>query len=72
MEIPNYDCEKTNNYKQLYPYMPDNTFRMIICGGSGSGKTNLLFHILTKPLIYFDRVFLYAKNLKQDNANTRI
>ena len=50
MEIPNYDSnsDKTNSYKRLYQYqyMPDDTFRMLICGGSGSGKTNLLYHII--------------------------
>ena len=65
MEIPNYDSniDKTNSYKQLYRYMPDDTFRMLICGGSGSGKTNLLYHMLMKPLVYFDQIHLYAKNL---------
>ena len=42
MEIPNYDSyEDTNtNFKKLYSYMPDKPFRMLICGNSGSGKTN--------------------------------
>ena len=50
MEIPNYDSNSkiSNNYKRLYKYMPDDTFRMLICGGSGSGKTNLLYHMLTE------------------------
>jgi len=39
---------------------------MLICGGSGSGKTNLLYHMLTKPLVYFDQIHLYAKNLEQE------
>ena len=68
MEIPNYDrnVDKTNSYKQLYQYMPHDTFRMLICGGSGSGKTNLLYHMLTKPLVHFDQIYLYAKNLEQE------
>ena len=68
MEIPNYDCQsdKMNSYKQLYQYMPDDTFRMLICGGSGSGKTNLLYHMLMKPLVYYDQIYLYAKNLEQE------
>ena len=32
---------------------------------SGSGKTNLLYHMLMKPLLYYDRIHLYAKNLEQ-------
>ena len=67
MEIPNYDSNnKNNNYKQLYKYIPHDTFRMLICGGSRSGKTNLLYHILMKPLVYYDQIHLYGKNLEQD------
>ena len=45
--------------------MPNDTFRMLICGNSGSGKTNLLYHMLMKPLVYYDQIHLYAKNLEQ-------
>ena len=69
MKIPNYDFKGGNigeKFKQIYPYMPNNTFRMLICGPSGSGKTNTLIHMLIKPLLYFDKMYLYAKNLEQD------
>jgi len=74
MEIPNYDSknDKTNSYKQLYEYMPNDTFRMLICGGSGSGKTNLLYHMLTKPLVRCDQIHLYAKNLEQEKYQNMI
>ena len=72
MEIPNYDSNDkgNNNYTQLYQYMPDNTFCMLICGGSGSGKTNLLYHILMKPLVYYDQIHLYGKNLEQQKKTS--
>ena len=68
MEIPNYDSiDKSNDgFKQLHKYMPKDTFRMLLAGNSGSGKTNLLSHILQHPLIYYDQIHLYAKNLDQD------
>ena len=67
MEIPNYDSNtKNKKYKQLYDFMPNDTFRMLICGNSGSGKTNLLYHMLIKPLLYYDEIHLYAKNLEQE------
>ena len=74
MEIPNYDnnSDKTNSYKQLYQYMPNDTFRMLICGGSGSGKTNLLYHMLTTPLVFYDQIHLYAKNLEQEKYQNMI
>ena len=46
--------------------MPNDTFRMLICGNSGSGKTNLLYHMLIEPLLYYDEIHLYAKNLEQE------
>ena len=67
MEIPNYDVvNKNKKFKQLWPFMPNDTFRMLICGNSGSGKTNLLYHTLIEPLLYYDKIYLYAKNLEQD------
>ena len=68
MEIPNYDSVDYSNkkYKQLFPFMPSDTFWMLICGNSGCGKTNLLYHMLIKPLLYYDEIYLYARNLHQD------
>ena len=66
MEIPNYDVDiKNKKFKQSYPLMPNDTFRMLICGNSGSGKTNLLLHMLLSLLCY-DEIFLYAKNLDHE------
>ena len=69
MFIPNYDNlinKKKNNIKQLYNYMPSKRFRMLICGPSGSGKTNALVHMLLKLLIYYDKIYIYAKNIDQE------
>ena len=69
MEIPNFDEKlktKKSNFTQLYPYMPDRFFRMLICAPAGSGKTNLLLYMIMKPLLYYDKIHLYAKNLQQD------
>lgn len=44
--------------------MPDRSFRMLICAPSGGGKTNLLLDMIYK-LLYFDKIYLYAKNLQQ-------
>ena len=67
MEIPNYDRsdDTDKKFKQLYPYMPSDTFRMLICGNSESGKTDLLYHVLMYPLLYYDEIYLYARNLEQ-------
>ena len=65
MRIPNYDVnDAVTNYKQLFPFMPDTNFRMLICSPAGSGKTNVLLD-MTFRLLYFDKIYLYAKNLEQ-------
>ena len=74
MEIPNYDSVDYSNkkYKQLFPFMPSDTFWMLICGNSDCGKTNLLYHMLIKPLLYYDEIYLYARNLHQDKCQKLI
>ena len=73
MEIPNYDVDiKNKKFRQIYSFMPNDTFRMLICGNSGSGKTNLLHHMLIEPLLYYDKIFLYAKNLEQEKYQNLI
>ena len=52
--------------KQLYDYMPDRCFRMLICGKTGCGNTNTVLHMLIKPLIYYDKIYLYSKNLEEE------
>lgn len=61
MKIPNYDCgQDETNYQQLHDFMPHDNFRMLICGPSGCGKTNTLMY-----KTYYDKIYLYAKNLEQ-------
>ena len=57
----NYTNEnKTKNNKNL-PYIPNHPCRIIIIGGSGSGKTNLLLDLIeNQPDI--DKIYLYAKD----------
>ena len=66
MKIPNYDSisESGSDYKRLLPYMPSNTFRMLMCGPSGCGITNTLMHMLYN-LLYYDKIYLFSKNLEQ-------
>ena len=67
MKIPNYDSNfsATTGYKQGHPSMPADVFRMLICGPSNSGKTNILLHMIYK-LLEFDKVYLFSKNLHQN------
>ena len=51
MEIPNYDKkETTNNFKQLYDYMPDRCFKMLICGKNWMRKNEYGAAYVTKTI----------------------
>ena len=66
MKIPNYDSGSTkSDYKQGHPCMPADVFRMLICGPSNSGKTNILLHMIY-DLLMFDKIYLFSKNLHQN------
>ena len=67
MEIPNYDkgIDANTKYKQLYDYMPNAPFRMLMASPSDSGKTNTLIHMLQAPLVFYDKIYLYERNLEQ-------
>ena len=51
---------KTKHYSK-WPYIPDNPYRILIIGGSGSGKTNALLNLINNQP-YIDKVHLYAKD----------
>ena len=37
-------------------FMPNDNFRMLICGPSGYGKTNTLMHMIYQ-LLYYDKIY---------------
>ena len=53
--------EKNKEHNEKWPYIPDHSYRILIIGGSGSGKTNALLNLINDGI---DKMYLYAKNLK--------
>ena len=47
-----------------WPYIPDHPYRILIIGGSGSGKTNALLNLINNQY-YIDKIYLYAKDLHE-------
>ena len=45
-------------------YIPDNPYRIIIIGGSGSGKTNALINLINEEND-IDKIYLYARDLSK-------
>ena len=56
--------EDNKEHNEKWPYIPDHLYRIIITGGSGSGKTNALFNLINK-LNDIDKICLYAKDLSE-------
>ena len=60
----NFDDVTKENIKEHnpnWPQIPDHPYRILIIGGSGSGKTNSLFNLINQqPDI--DKIYLYAKD----------
>ena len=57
-----YTNENKRKHNPNWPYIPDHPYRILIIGGSGSGKTNTLLNLINnQPDI--DKIYLYVKNL---------
>ena len=48
-----------NNEKS--PFLPDHPYRILIIGGSGSGKTNTLLNLIIEQND-IDKIYLYARD----------
>ena len=54
----------TNENNEKGPYIPDHPYRILIIGGSGSGKTNALLNLINEQ-DDIDKIYLYAKYLSE-------
>ena len=62
INFDNYVNENKTKHNKNWPYIPDHPYRILIIGGSGSGKTNALLNLINnQPDI--DKIYLYAKDL---------
>ena len=60
-----YTNKNTINHNPNWPYIPDHPCRILIIGGSGSGKTNAWLNLINnQPDI--DKIYLYAKDSYED------
>ena len=58
----NITSENNEENNEKWPYIPDYPYRILIIGGSGSGKTNALLHLINEQ-DDINKIYLYAKDL---------
>ena len=62
ISFDDYVNENKTEHNKNWPYIPDKPYRILIIGGSGSGKTNVLLNLIeNQPDI--DKIYLYPKDL---------
>ena len=61
INFDDYTNENIIEHNSKWPYIPDHSYRILIIGGSGSGKTTALLNLINnQPDI--DKIYLYAKD----------
>ena len=62
INFDDYVSENRTKHNKNWAYTPDHPYRILIIGGSGSGKTNVLLNLIEKqPDI--DKIYLYENDL---------
>ena len=60
-----YTNENKKEHNLNWPYIPDNPYRILIIGGSGTGKTNALLNLINNQQDIY-KIYLYVKDPYED------
>ena len=56
--------ENNKKHNEKWSFIPDHPYRILITGGSWSGKTNTLLNLINKQND-IDKIYLYARDLSE-------
>jgi hypothetical protein len=62
--IINYDYVNKEKFINKNKFVPQWPFRLLICGETGCGKTNLVINLVRRYL-YFHKIYIFAKDLNE-------
>ena len=61
INFDDYTNENKAEHNPKWPYILDHPYQILIIGGSGSGKTNVLLNVINNQPDT-DKIYLYAKD----------
>ena len=64
MNFDNYTNENKKEHNSKWPYLPDHPYKILIIGGSESGKTNALLNLINNQL-NIDKIYLSKDPYKE-------
>ena len=68
INFDDYVNEHKTDHDSIWPYIPNNPYRILIIGGSGSGKTNVLLNLIENQP-HIDKIYLYLTIRMNQNNN---
>ena len=66
INFDDYTNENKIEHNSKWPYIPDHPYKILIVGGSGSGKTNALFNLVKISLILIKYICMQKIHTKQN------
>ena len=64
INLDNITNKNNKRHNEKWPYISDHLYRIIIIGGSGSGKTNALINLINEQND-IDKICLYPRDLRE-------
>ena len=64
INLDNIVNNNNENHYEKWPHIPDDPYRILIIGGSGSGKTNALLNLVNEQKD-INKIYLYAKDFSE-------
>ena len=68
INFDSYTNENKTEHNLKWMYISDHPYRILIIGGSRSGKTNALFNLLDNHQIFIKYIYMQKIHMKQNTS----